>query len=129
MTNIKSLIGYFDLHPHRALDVVLDIFSDYVISYHAFFRELLAISPWAEKHRAEESGRPVMGTADEVGSRQCASILGFKFLYYQMPESPPEVPYRLYYMAAIMLKDGILSMPDLYPYVRRFPCSGGDVSL
>jgi hypothetical protein len=111
-------IGYFDLHPHRALDIVLDVFSDNVIAHHVFFRELIAMSPWAERQRLGEDVDPNVGPAGERGSRQIASILGFKFAYYSSPEAPADIPYRLYYMAAILIRDGIISLPDLYPYVR-----------
>lgn len=44
---VVSLIGYFDLDPNRALDVILDVFSVNLASHHQFFMALLSFSPWA----------------------------------------------------------------------------------
>jgi THO complex subunit 2 len=43
---IVSLIGYFDLDPNRALDVILDLFSAYLTTHWSFFLVLLSLSPW-----------------------------------------------------------------------------------
>lgn len=43
---IVSLIGYFDLDPNRALDVILDLFSSYLMTNWTFFLVLLSLSPW-----------------------------------------------------------------------------------
>ena len=43
---IVSLIGYFDLDPNRALDVILDLFSAYLTTHWSFFLVLLSMSPW-----------------------------------------------------------------------------------
>ncbi|KAH9077515.1 transcription factor/nuclear export subunit protein 2-domain-containing protein [Lactarius deliciosus] len=43
---IVSLIGYFDLDPNRALDVILDLFSAYITTHWSFFLVLLSLSPW-----------------------------------------------------------------------------------
>ena len=43
---ILSLIGYFDLDPNRALDVILDLFSAYLTTHWSFFLALLSLSPW-----------------------------------------------------------------------------------
>jgi THO complex subunit 2 len=43
---IVSLIGYFDLDPNRALDVILDLFSAYLTTHWSFFLVLFSLSPW-----------------------------------------------------------------------------------
>ena len=43
---IVSLIGYFDLDPNRALDIILDVFSVNIATHWQFFLALLARSPW-----------------------------------------------------------------------------------
>ena len=40
------MIGYFELDPYRALDVILDVFSSHVIAHYSFFLELLKCSKW-----------------------------------------------------------------------------------
>lgn len=109
---IISLIGYFDLDPNRALDLILDVFSAHLTTHHAFFLALLSCSPWTTsrrrailQHQQEMAldSRPqsfVGKGFDEVlemvqkvpslpeetsadGSRVLAQVLGFKFTHYQ----------------------------------------------
>ncbi|KZT71598.1 hypothetical protein DAEQUDRAFT_763816 [Daedalea quercina L-15889] len=44
---IVGLIGYFDLDPNRALDVILDVFSTNLATHHIFFTAFLSFSPWS----------------------------------------------------------------------------------
>ena len=66
---ILSLIGYFDLDPNRALDVILDLFSAYLTTHWSFFLVLLSLSPWKGQRElpwvTEEKGEPMM---EETGS-------------------------------------------------------------
>lgn len=91
LENIKGLIGYFDLDPARALDVILDVFADNVLYHHVFFRELLLLSPWAPKVRHDPLATdPSQGLLPDGGFEPiqegantiCAQILGFKFAWY-----------------------------------------------
>ncbi|KAH7100543.1 transcription factor/nuclear export subunit protein 2-domain-containing protein [Auriculariales sp. MPI-PUGE-AT-0066] len=43
---VATLIGYFDLDPNRALDVILDAFCSNVASHYQFFIAMLRLSPW-----------------------------------------------------------------------------------
>ena len=66
---ILSLIGYFDLDPNRALDVILDLFSAYLTTHWSFFLVLLSLSPWKGQRElpwvTEEKCEPMM---EEAGS-------------------------------------------------------------
>jgi THO complex subunit 2 len=66
---ILSLIGYFDLDPNRALDVILDLFSAYLTTHWSFFLVLLSLSPWKGQRElpwgTEEKSEPMM---EEAGS-------------------------------------------------------------
>jgi THO complex subunit 2 len=66
---ILSLIGYFDLDPNRALDVILDLFSAYLTTHWSFFLVLLSLSPWKGQRElpwaTEEKSELMM---DEAGS-------------------------------------------------------------
>lgn len=66
---IVSLIGYFDLDPNRALDVILDIFSAYLTTHWSFFLVLLSLSPWKGQRELpwviEENSEPMK---EEAGS-------------------------------------------------------------
>lgn len=94
MTNIKALIGYFDLDPSRTLDVILDVFADNIVHHHVFFRELLRVSPWGpskNSQKAREQELPQNASLLPDGSFDkraegvsgiCSQILGFKFSWY-----------------------------------------------
>lgn len=67
---ILSLIGYFDLDPNRALDVILDLFSAYLTTHWSFFLALLSLSPWKGQRDTltwvmEEENEPMR---EEAGS-------------------------------------------------------------
>lgn len=51
---VVVLIGYFDLDPNRALDIILDIFSTNIITHHEFFLALLSYSPWSGDYQIPE---------------------------------------------------------------------------
>jgi THO complex subunit 2 len=108
---VVGLIGYFDLDPSRALDIILDVLTTHITVHYSFFVALLKASTW---HRTqlpemtmsgmdmdEAKGSPYKGkTLDEVliiseGERfsqprnaskaqVCAQVLGFKFAHYQV---------------------------------------------
>jgi THO complex subunit 2 len=97
VTNIKALIGFFDLDPTRALDIILDVFQDNILHHHVFFRELLKASPWGD-HTVPEVSKQDGATSEErvllpdgsfkfkprSSSSVCAQILGFKFAWYSV---------------------------------------------
>lgn len=109
-----SIIGYFDLDPNRALDVILDILSVNIMTQYAFFLQLLRVSPWAPVESpsadAQDSsmsvdaeaptslydgksfgevlrlaeGKQVLQPPERNGTCVLAQVLGFKFGYYQV---------------------------------------------
>lgn len=108
-----SLIGYFDLDPNRALDIILDVLSVHLATHYSFFVALLSFSPWSASYRRPNTDSEAMTidlapgsfkgkTLDEVltladrktrdtvtvstGSspRVLAQVLGFKFAYYHV---------------------------------------------
>jgi THO complex subunit 2 len=52
---VISLIGYFDLDPNRALDVILDVLSVHLATHYTFFIALLSFSPWSGSYRRPTS--------------------------------------------------------------------------
>ncbi|KAG2043203.1 transcription factor/nuclear export subunit protein 2-domain-containing protein [Suillus americanus] len=148
---VISLIGYFDLDPNRALDIILDVLSVNVATHYTFFLALLSFSPWTGLYR-----RPAMSTAsrmavdpvteefgdkslDEVlqiteanasdqstplsendrgtESRVLAQVLGFKFSHYQSSETHEPPLKNLYLTAAILIREGFITVEDLYPHL------------
>lgn len=145
---IIGLIGFFDLDPNKALDILLDVMSVNLASHYTFFLALLSFSPWARSplqndQRSLSEGQFKGKTLDEIlelvnprrmssekdingGSRVLAQILGFKLNYYQ-PAEAHEPPKSLYLTAAILIREGFVALEDLYPHVRR--CSLKIVTL
>ncbi|KAF7355034.1 THO complex subunit 2 [Mycena sanguinolenta] len=143
---VISLIGYFDLDPNRALDMILDVLSVHLVTHYSFFLALLSFSPWAASYR-----RPTMDNDDvnmnvdqtpdlykgkslddvltladrrrhevktQGGSpRVMSQVLGFKFAYYQAPDVAEPTPKNLYMTAAILIREGFITLEDLYPHV------------
>jgi THO complex subunit 2 len=48
---VISLIGYFDLDPNRALDIILDVLSVHLATHYSFFLALLSFSPWSGAYK------------------------------------------------------------------------------
>jgi THO complex subunit 2 len=171
---VISLIGYFDLDPNRALDIILDVLSVHLATHYTFFIALLSFSPWSGSHRRiprDHVGMEVDGDADadaklapgvyrnkslddvltiaqlrsctqesvptasqRTSSSVLAQVLGFKFAYYQVWNSTPVLrmgshvliqspdvveatPKNLYLTAAILIREGFITLEDLYPHV------------
>ncbi|KAJ9475637.1 THO complex subunit 2 [Pseudozyma hubeiensis] len=130
MNNIQALIGYFDLDANRVLDVILDLFAAEVMRHYPFFLALLAESPWA--NAASSSSTPsstsddgpenIFGGVDlklssDSGDRICAQLLGFKFAHYCHPDTKELTPDEMYFLAALLIKYGIVRLADLYPHL------------
>ncbi|TFK73010.1 hypothetical protein BDN72DRAFT_791474, partial [Pluteus cervinus] len=139
---VISLIGYFDLDPNRALDVILDVLSVHLATHYSFFLALLSFSPWSASFRRptpENSmkvdippGSYTGKTFDEVlslitpclpdmshssSARVLAQVLGFKMAYYHSPNATEVTPKNLYLTAAILIREGFMSLEDLYPHI------------
>jgi THO complex subunit 2 len=54
---VLGLIGYFDLDPNRALDIVIDVFAVHVTNHYAFFLALLRASPWCRTVESNDTQR------------------------------------------------------------------------
>ncbi|KAG1874783.1 transcription factor/nuclear export subunit protein 2-domain-containing protein [Suillus subalutaceus] len=72
---VISLIGYFDLDPNRALDIILDVLSVNVATHYTFFLALLSFSPWTGLYR-----RPAMSTASRMAVDPVTEEFGAKSL-------------------------------------------------
>ncbi|KAI0082601.1 hypothetical protein K474DRAFT_1655406 [Panus rudis PR-1116 ss-1] len=146
---VLGLIGYFDLDPNRALDVILDIFSAHLTTHWQFFLAFLSFSPWSssvlrrrsvEAMSAEPDPNQYRGKSlDEVlqlaeaqagyisppspfsakgsNARVLAQVLGFKFSHYQNAGISEPTPRNLYLMVALLIREGFISLEDLYPHL------------
>ncbi|GMH01955.1 hypothetical protein Nepgr_003794 [Nepenthes gracilis] len=90
---IRSLIGHFDLDPNRVFDVVLECFE--LQPHHNLFLDLIPIFP--KSHASQ--------------------ILGFKFQYYQRLEVHSPVPFGLYQLAALLVKEDFIDLDIIYAHL------------
>lgn len=150
MNNVKSMIGYFDLDPNRVLDILLDVAANSLVANHRFFVQLLKESPWwpasvstkktpltpeersirdvAIFERIEKEGLSALLTSIDgedilstrPGNKTAAQMMGFKFRYYNMPDTDPskdQIPENLSALAALLIKIGFISFVDLYAHL------------
>ncbi|KAI9168848.1 hypothetical protein LWI28_002735 [Acer negundo] len=90
---IKSLIGHFDLDPNRVFDIVLECFE--LQPNNNVFLELIPIFP--KSHASQ--------------------ILGFKFQYYQRMEVNSPVPFGLYKLTALLVKEEFIDLDNIYAHL------------
>jgi len=129
LTNIKSLIGYFALDPNRVLDIIFDIFIANVVQYYKFFINLLKASPWRsidcsndinlkDKMDIDDDNNNQSNKSEDLRGRTSnGQILGYKFAVYQDPESPDNPSVSLYIVAALLIKNNLVNLKDLYPHL------------
>lgn len=77
---IMGLIGYFDLDPNRALDIILDVLTVNVTTHYTFFLSLLSFSPWAGTIRRSMTGKfdacmPPAPSSDQYRGKSLDEIL------------------------------------------------------
>lgn len=63
---VISLIGYFDLDPNRALDIILDVLSQHLSTHYSFFLSLLSFSPWCGSYRRPLPESEAMDTNPDI---------------------------------------------------------------
>ncbi|KAI0091900.1 transcription factor/nuclear export subunit protein 2-domain-containing protein [Irpex rosettiformis] len=145
---VVGLIGYFDLDPNRALDIILDVFSVHLATHYSFFLSLLSFSPWAGSLKYSADSMAVESSLDiyrgkdldevlklaegQAGvsldppppaamgankSRVLAQVLGFKFAHYQGTDTTEQTPRSLYLTAALLIREGFITLEDLYPHI------------
>ncbi|KAG8955564.1 THO complex subunit 2 [Tulasnella sp. 424] len=148
---VVGTIGYFDLDPNRVLDVLLDVFSTYLIAHYRFFLELVRCSGWSRVRVSPETAvskgestmavdeatsnkytdksfeevlkvaeqplaKEASGTAD-ANPPILGDVLGFKFAHYQAPGSAQDTAKPLYFLTALLIREGFLELSDVYDHV------------
>ncbi|KAK6960711.1 THO complex subunit 2, partial [Biomphalaria glabrata] len=93
LQNIQSLIGCFDLHPNRMLDVIFEAF---------------------ECHPEESLFYVPLLCAYIIDKLTLCHILGFKFHFRESADW--STPKSLFTCAALLLKNELVDLDDLYPY-------------
>lgn len=93
---VVSLIGYFDLDPNRALDIILDVFSVNLVLHWQFFLALLSFSPWRGGHLGmkdwvEKENMSVDQESDKYRGKDLETILHIAEFGEEHAHSPPEL--------------------------------------
>ncbi|KAK9469171.1 transcription factor/nuclear export subunit protein 2-domain-containing protein [Lipomyces arxii] len=110
--NLVSIIGYFDLDPNRGLDIFLDLFAANIVANCMFFIALLKSMSWWPQKLAS------IASLDDLrqggGNSVAASLLGYKLQSYTRENTP--VPENLIMLIAVLVKEGFVSLFDIYPH-------------
>ncbi|KAF6779915.1 hypothetical protein AHF37_00650 [Paragonimus kellicotti] len=94
MTQVRSLIGYFDLDPNRVLDLILDACEFRENMSEQFLKLIRLYNP--DKH-------------------DLTHILGHKFHFTQEPDMV--TPPSLYKVAALLVSEGFVNLDVLYSHL------------
>ncbi|ORY77024.1 transcription factor/nuclear export subunit protein 2-domain-containing protein [Protomyces lactucae-debilis] len=114
MTNIQSLIGFFDLDPNRVLDVLADLAAKQLACHWRFLLAFFKISPWFLHD--QQPVRPCTCSADlsgRTGNANAAQIMGFKFAGLTGEDDAQ----GLLLLMALWIKEGMLKLTDLWPHL------------
>ena len=112
------IVGFFDLDPNRVLDVLLDLMGETVHVYHVFWVKLLSSSLWAKAKEA---------TSGQTFSSLLAALFGFKLQNYTNSASDGRVPQSLYLSIAVLIKNKLIVLDDLYSYLSPDEENGTDM--
>ena len=89
---VVGLVGYFDLDPNRALDIILDVFSVHLAAHYSFFLALLSCSPWAPPTRAKDEDRMhIEPSPDIYRGKDLDEVLRLAEMQAGFERRPPQV--------------------------------------
>ncbi|KAL9550210.1 hypothetical protein MBANPS3_004839 [Mucor bainieri] len=106
---ITAHMGEFHLDPNRVLDIILDFFIRQLMVNYNFWVELIKQTDWIEKVKNEQ------GDTTYKPSSNMGQLFGFRFYNYHMEKVA--APKELYLSIAILLKNNLLLLGDLIPYL------------
>ncbi|GAN01894.1 THO complex subunit Tho2 [Mucor ambiguus] len=106
---ITAHMGEFHLDPNRVLDIILDFFIRQLMVNYNFWVELIKQTDWIEKVKDEQ------GDITYKPSSNMGQLFGFRFYNYHMEKVA--APKELYLSIAILLKNNLLLLGDLIPYL------------
>lgn len=115
--------GRDTLFWHRAREIGLDAFFELggrrALTGATTEATLLATRDDIALHEASASWIESTGTVPPAGNRTAAQLLGFKLRFYSSAARDKEdvLPANLIYLAALLIKIGFISLPDLYPHL------------
>ncbi|KAI8641908.1 transcription factor/nuclear export subunit protein 2-domain-containing protein [Parasitella parasitica] len=106
---ITAHMGEFHLDPNRVLDIILDFFIRQLTVNYNFWVELIKQADWIQKIKNQD------GTITYKPSSNMGQLFGFRFYNYHMEYI--SAPKELYLSIAILLKNNLLLLGDLIPYL------------
>lgn len=109
---IESLIGHYNLDPNRALDVLLEVFSNNFVSNYQFVIDLLKRSQWWPLVHSDST------TSFENlaigGSETAAKLIGLR-LMRSSKDSELSDSFRVF--VGCLIKEGFISFGALFPFI------------
>lgn len=105
---VNLLIGHYLLDPNRVLDLLLDIFANYLVGNHEFIIQFLRKSPWWPKQEAScLNGFTSLNTGGCMAASNSIAL--------QMKKFPgPELQETFKILVAILIKEGFISFGSIY---------------
>ena len=118
---IQSIIGYFNLDPNRTLDILLDVLTVNIVSHCDFIMKILKHTPWWPQNVPLKAPKIFPDDWFEnlkacPGNAVATQMLGFKYGYFDSHSRTP--PQEFIYGTAVFIKEGIVNLLDLYPYLN-----------
>ncbi|KAL6079090.1 THO complex subunit 2 [Balamuthia mandrillaris] len=93
INNIQALIGYFDLDPHRVLDIVLESFEQ------------------------NQRNLNFLSIVRRFKAKSLPHILGFKYQYYYNPNTKAKISKTLYDVTALLIQHKLLTIDEIWPHL------------
>lgn len=113
---VELMIGHYQLDPNRVLDILLDIFSNFIVGHHKFIVQFFKASKWWPSTPADAlSG---FETLNIGGCEAATNCLALKLAKYP---SDRELPETFKAMISIFIKEGFISFGQLYNCFQRKP--------
>ncbi|CAI5756499.1 unnamed protein product [Candida verbasci] len=109
---IEKLIGHYNLDPNRCLELLLEVFSDVIVSHCQECLNLLRKSRWWP---IEESDNSSLSSLSKGGSEKASKIFGLRLMKYPDGKDLPETYKSL---IAILIKEGFLSFGAIFKYLK-----------
>lgn len=109
---IELIMGHYLLDPNRTLDVLLDVFANFLIGNHRFIIDFLKISLWWPSIPADNSG---LESFNVGGCDAAAKLIALRFSRISADRAPSQ---NFKILVGILIKEGFVSLGSIFPYFR-----------
>lgn len=110
LSMVELLMGHYLLDPNRVLDLILEVFANYIIGNHDFIIAFLKESKWWPKIPACSDSLHALSTG---GSDTAAKCIALRLVKLPRDKDLVET-YKL--MVTILIKEGFVSFGQIYSF-------------